>query len=927
MDGDDDPSALAWLWVVEALSTCKKISPPTLQRMINSGPVKNEKLSETTRELVALRCLEEVSACVVDTDASSTVDSRVGFDFSRGCEDVLQETLGELIPLSKLKMAGAELLKWDVQPFVKHKRADTFKCHLEQLRESILEGTHPHTDYLKERSGLFPQNGSYTVPVSDEKHDHSDKDAGNSTVAKNMGEKENSVSLILGDGNKSSKEHMLDNNFLPSKSRVHSADDHLTRHRRKQVCINECDDFFRNSKRIKCYAYTSFESKKEKPVSQLRQEASEQLTERILPSSEQGKHHADNNNMETLGDVSSDDSHNKCTASKLCQSSSHIEVFHDESNIPFNDTLMLQHSFGGENFQQRQVESISYIALPDRIQHKISGTKPWSKHETDLQLEDPNGSQQQSASVKAPDHTENSCGVEISGAIVYQGEKINLVIEKQAEKNLCLKCNEGDQLLICDANVVQPVVPENCLGMTTTIMPQHTCVAEPCNNTSMDETDGTAHHANPTNDSNAEKNQHMINLHQPKQKEPDIRPLNLSQKPVASDKTKVDMVNQCGAELSSDGDGYHNEKNYFEARTESNEQNLCMKCNEGGQLLACKKTTCPLMVHKNCLGASAQLDAKGNFFCPFCAYSQAISEYLEAKKNASFAREELAIFISKGIQNQAAELVYDFQRQEHCFSRKSSKCEHSHVKNNENDQLTGYEGNREDHDGGHPNEANNLQFEKCHQQAPIPCIHSSCREKENVNNGSDKVLREEEIGEMPNAKSLTGGRVEETEVSTDHVDGHVGDKFTCEKTNIAPVNKSNAGEVSQEMIKQHNIDGTIEPVRAHDTGKEEISEHEYETHSSPRYTMRFRKHVSQCKPQASPVFHCSQFRRRKIPWTAEEEELIREGVKKFGLNDPKKWNKILAFGSCVFEMTGKRRTSQDLKDKWKNMCKAHSKSK
>nr|KYP53279.1 hypothetical protein KK1_024906 [Cajanus cajan] len=611
MDGDDDPSALAWLWVVEALSACKKISPPTLQRMINSGPVKDEKLSETTRELVALRCLEEVSACVVDTDASSTVDSRVGFDFSRGCEDVLQETLGELIPLSKLKMAGAELLKWDVQPFVKHKRADTFKCHLEQLRESILEGTHPHTDYMKERSGLFPQNGN-------------------------------------------------------------------------------------------------------------------------------------------------------------------------------------------------------------RIQHKISGTKPWSKQETDLQLEDPNGSLRQSASVKAPDHTENSCGVEISGAIVYQ----------------------------------------------------------------------------------------------------DIRPLNLSQKPVASDKTKVDMVNECGAELSSDGDGYHNEKNYFEARTESNEQNLCMKCNEGGQLLACKKTTCPLMVHKNCLGASAQLDAKGNFFCPFCAYSQAISEYLEAKKNASFAREELAIFISKGIQNQAAELVYDFQRQEHCFSRKSSKCEHSHVKDNENDQLTGYEGNREDQDGGHPNEANNLQFEKCHQQAPIPCIHSSCREKENVNNGYDKVLREEEIGEMPNAKSLTGGRVEETEVSTDHVDRHVGDKFTCEKTNIAPVNKSNAGEVPQEMIKQHNIDGTIEPVRAHDTGKEEISEHECETHSIPRYTMRFREHVTQC-----------QFRRRKIPWTAEEEELIREGVKKFGLNDPKKWNKILAFGSCVFEMTGKRRTSQDLKDKWKNMCKAHSKSK
>ncbi|WVY97832.1 hypothetical protein V8G54_029983 [Vigna mungo] len=80
---------------------------------------------------------------------------------------------------------------------------------------------------------------------------------------------------------------------------------------------------------------------------------------------------------------------------------------------------------------------------------------------------------------------------------------------------------------------------------------------------------------------------------------------------------------------------------------EPNEKNLCMKCNKGGQLLACKTTTCPMMVHENCLGASAQFNAKGDFFCPFCTYSRTISEYIEAKKEASLARKELAIFISK----------------------------------------------------------------------------------------------------------------------------------------------------------------------------------------------------------------------------------------------------------------------------------------
>lgn len=39
------------------------------------------------------------------------------------------------------------------------------------------------------------------------------------------------------------------------------------------------------------------------------------------------------------------------------------------------------------------------------------------------------------------------------GDFVYQGEKINLEMKKQAEQDLCLKYNEGNQLLIYDANV------------------------------------------------------------------------------------------------------------------------------------------------------------------------------------------------------------------------------------------------------------------------------------------------------------------------------------------------------------------------------------------------------------------------------------------------------------------------------------------
>ncbi|KAG4996741.1 hypothetical protein JHK85_028180 [Glycine max] len=46
--------------------------------------------------------------------------------------------------------------------------------------------------------------------------------------------------------------------------------------------------------------------------------------------------------------------------------------------------FIAQHTFGGENSQQLQVESIPHIALADGIQHKISGSILRSKHETDL---------------------------------------------------------------------------------------------------------------------------------------------------------------------------------------------------------------------------------------------------------------------------------------------------------------------------------------------------------------------------------------------------------------------------------------------------------------------------------------------------------------------------------------------------------------
>ncbi|KAK3439507.1 hypothetical protein EUGRSUZ_C04382 [Eucalyptus grandis] len=131
------------------------------------------------------------------------------------------------------------------------------------------------------------------------------------------------------------------------------------------------------------------------------------------------------------------------------------------------------------------------------------------------------------------------------------------------------------------------------------------------------------------------------------------------------------VVHVVGEDVSSDGDEYRKEEMdvtmkkheflYSQSQCPSphnafvmvdwSEQNVCMKCNEGGQLLVCNTSSCPLMVHENCVGLSAMFDNNGLFYCPFCAYSIAISEYHDAKKEASSTRKSLSAFIRAGLKH------------------------------------------------------------------------------------------------------------------------------------------------------------------------------------------------------------------------------------------------------------------------------------
>ncbi|GAU12119.1 hypothetical protein TSUD_00860 [Trifolium subterraneum] len=480
-------SKLSWLWVIEALASVKESPTSILQDLIDTAPVSLEDFSENTTEFIALRCLEEISSFL--SSSSSTSDSsRIPLDSSRTCQHVLGQTL-------------------------------------RKIKESILDGTLQLPDELKEKSGLFQMSrANMTCANEGKRHDRSRsvKGDGNSTYAEGMGAKENSAPLLLTDGNESSEKRLPGKNRLCSKrTRVDSADENSgSCLNEEEVCIIEHDEFLGSTKKSKCKSSTDFNSSKEKRVSRLGKEVSENSIEEIQISKNVGLH-SEMNSMETLS---------------------------DGSDISFNTTLTTQNTCEGETNDTVHV-------YPQQKKPNVASSNGGNANNN-----------QHMANQSQP--------------------------KRQQKKPK-----------VASANQSQP---------------------------------------------------------KPQQKKPNVASSNVSQKPVASDKDVIDIVSE--EELSSDSDMYHNEKIALTAKkdeflrfrrafgqdlpamTESTGQNLCIKCNEVGQLLACKTRTCSLMMHKNCLGDSVQLDANGNFLCPFCEYSHTISEYLKAKKSASVAKEQLAIF-------------------------------------------------------------------------------------------------------------------------------------------------------------------------------------------------------------------------------------------------------------------------------------------
>ncbi|WOK97840.1 hypothetical protein Cni_G06548 [Canna indica] len=60
------------------------------------------------------------------------------------------------------------------------------------------------------------------------------------------------------------------------------------------------------------------------------------------------------------------------------------------------------------------------------------------------------------------------------------------------------------------------------------------------------------------------------------------------------------------------------------------ERGLCIKCNKGGKMLTCNSTDCMISIHEICLASSPKFNMSSLFFCPFCTFARAVTEYKKA---------------------------------------------------------------------------------------------------------------------------------------------------------------------------------------------------------------------------------------------------------------------------------------------------------
>ncbi|GLT88216.1 hypothetical protein SLE2022_062510 [Rubroshorea leprosula] len=462
-------SSLPWLWIIEYLAGFKQVDTNILNALIERAPDLPGDPGKNARERVALRCLEELFGPIVRLAGGVTPASRVRFDLSQSCEDVFQCILQES-SVSDLKNPRPELLKWDLYPFIMHKRATLPKCALEE--DTILSGTHPYAVALKEISGLVSNNEPDGVTVCDDHHNAlALRLCESSSNAQTVPAKSNVVPLILENGNRI-LQHDLCLKILLSSKRVRSelaAEDVADVYNGNKESLFGHDGLHLNAKKLK----------QGSPGSTYTNPSVGQISNPLLLEDACGRFRVAEVDCSAL-----------CKESQVGEhcNDDHIENSHDTSNIcEIGDG------------------SVQFVTVDETHNSELLSGDPLMKTRKQISVEEASGKGGQSSNSKLrPPHivftdgiaqnSSNPCGARadfyhtcedemLSNYDKFRGEGIDMAMKKShflssqctssqdtlgtagwSKQNLYVKCNKDGQMLLCSTSGCPLVVHESCLG-------------------------------------------------------------------------------------------------------------------------------------------------------------------------------------------------------------------------------------------------------------------------------------------------------------------------------------------------------------------------------------------------------------------------------------------------------------------------------
>ncbi|KAJ4978268.1 hypothetical protein NE237_009048 [Protea cynaroides] len=936
-------SKLAWIWCIEALADFTPVDTSLLRDVINAAPELSDQLSGTARERVALRCLEQWLSVHSASDRRVTsLTSESGFEAIDGvperksCEEVLR------LVLNKSKIS--EILKQKVHQFILHKKDSLTGCALKQLKDAIVhggDGTHPFSASVWKMNGLAKGNQNRSIihvgegdpTVTAKMHYIDDNEiqapakkalrplsqrngkellaVGQEWDRSRLEEENQSKSIICKEGSQSFEPVMIHNNNGDNEIQAPPTNSIYLVYGGNEKELLHDQPRGNNTESAQCGMVNG------KPV----------------------KRHL------CLDDDQVDESHMSCTKDRghhpsyLTSGTMSHESGNETLEVDPPDGITKSTKRGRNGFPKEP--QLNFLAK-SRI-HAKSDRLANAKMAKYAHI-------QSVVQMSVLSHEDKREQEDLPSRTISSTEKCILTNEIQGQApegaEICRDGNEFLPLKRLRNGNVDCEIQHNMSWYDKNdkiSLPSNQVVSQR-NNFDHDEDNNEIIVSHPNG---SKKN--VSNETEDRHKRYDERKISSkndghSDKTLSLNVTDIMLIAQEKHRFLNSQSTYDHD---HQATSSEQALRICCKCRKGGRLLICCVKSCQIVGHESCLGPPSGFDDKGNFYCPFCSCERTIIAYLDAKEEAALAMKQLVAFTSakqsyqqknksgrssqepqsrKATDVEMSERNHDHGKQKEIISNQlmpvvehQKKTEHvgrllnEYICCTEAKASTGPERNVIVLNREYPNPIDNQQTKgvKKDQQSTKPlnaCCNDdlSLREEKTVSiteTLSVSVAMERGNANMPEEAQPIGGEEKKPK-----------QKFACEemsytRTESASHKPPKHGNLNP-MLQEQVVNPLPEPSSQPNVTANETFENDNVSSDDSSRSLR---------PVISRSFPVLSSRRKKVPWTAEEEDILVEGVRRFSSTDYKNvpWKKILEFGCHVFQ---KNRNPVDLKDKWRNIC-------